>query len=165
MTEHLTPAEVNEAMVGDESVFTMAARQKLIEDIMKLADQRLSLEREIKAFLPTKFIQSYEGLVSMSLGVGKDYRLNPDMLEGVKDGGKGFKSGDGGLRDQAAADYRRNVDRHLRLIARKVEAWKKADPSGRLALAIPVRCPRCAKFCDQDWNNCAWCGQAFTQGE
>lgn len=163
MTEKLTAAEIEAAQIGPEAVFTMAARQKLIEDIMKLSNQRLSLEREIKAMLPTKFIEAYQGLVELSLGVGKDYRLDPDgnVGLGIKDGGRDFKSGDGGLRDDAAARYRRNVDRQLRGIARKMMDWTGANAAGRLELAVPVRCGKCSKFCDSDWKCCAWCGEGL----
>lgn len=164
--EDLTPEEVERAGIGSDMTYLRAARDKLKDDVLKLANERLGLERETKALLPTKFIQAYQGLMEMSLGVGKDYKLDPDSpgMLGVKDGTRGFSSGDGGLRDDAAAGYRRNVDRQLRSLARKMNSWMGADRRERLQLSVPIRCVRCSKFCEQEWKHCAWCGESLNAG-
>lgn len=164
MTEHLTSEEIEKAQVGSDLVALKAARRKLEDDVAKLASERLGLEREVRGMLPTKFVEAYLGLMDKALGLRQDYRLNPDHGLGVKDGGRGFGSGDGGLRDDAAAGYRRNVDRQLRAMARKMTGWMSADRKERLALSVPVRCGRCSKFCDQDWKYCAWCGEGLRSG-
>ncbi len=154
----LTPKEMLEAGVGDDSVFTEAARRKLKEDIRQLASERLRLEREVRSYLPAKFVMIYQSLCDMAWGTGKDYRADPDRMDGVTDGTRGFGPSDGGLRDQAAADYRRIVDRKIRQLAREMGQWVGGDGASRLAMAIPVRCPRCSKFCANEWGYCPWCG-------
>jgi hypothetical protein len=135
------------------------------EEIQRLRTSRLSLEREIKRFMPRGFIEAYDTLTDLIFGEGKGTSSPLGALQDNEGAGKqplskSWVTSNGGLRSEKAMDYRKNIDRKLRKLGREVDSWIEADADGREQIETigSLRCRPCGRFVDSDWFHCAWCG-------
>ncbi|AWY05248.1 hypothetical protein SEA_MARGARET_69 [Gordonia phage Margaret] len=105
------------------------------------------LERELIGYMPQSFVLMYYDLVEKGHAQYTSPLGHPG--EGGQQTGKRYVTHDGGLRDEEALSVKRKIDRTLRQLVRDIDAGNR---SGR------PKCARCAKFMDQGWTFCAWCG-------
>ena len=110
--------------------------------------------------LPRRFTEAY--LVLHELGL----RSLGSALGDVSDAPKQqisdtFVVSNGGLKDEMAIQYRKIVNRQLRLMAREITGWLEGTREARASMVVggSTRCYQCNKFIERNWNNCAWCGR------
>ena len=129
-------------------------RESLQRDIARLRDLRFETEVFVKSYLPTPFVQAYQELCDdLFRGVGSGLGNVSDMPRAPRSNQKGLHHG--GLKDTRKINQRKNIDRRLRALARDI----------RSAGQEPLRCSSCAKFIEDGWKHCAWCGKGLNRGD
>lgn len=152
----------DERGVGEERVDAEGARAAVMKDMDRtLGHEAMAIEA--MRILPRRFTEAY--IVLHELGL----RSLGSALGDVSDAPKQqisdtFVVSNGGLKDEMALAYRKNINRQLRLMSREITTWLEATRDTRRAMADAgsLRCYQCNKFIEGSWAHCAWCGRAVT---
>lgn len=141
-----------EQSTGPIAAALLKSEAELVARIARLESDELRLQREAKTHLPKTFVEAYDALVCEIFGEGKGYS---SQLANLSDAPKqmlsdSYITSNGGLRSERALNARKQLDRRLRTLAREIRSGSFSAPV--------LRCTACAKFIEQGWKHCAWCG-------